>query len=124
MRVSARDSRPAEPDGGSPPLVSTEMAGPARNFKISGAAGAIGIITPVSGHFCDSCNRIRVTATGMARGCLFADGGVDLRPHLHEADNGRLREVLQRMVSGKPGRHRLAEASTAHGTVAMSRIGG
>ena len=57
------------------PLVGPEMAGPARNFKIRGAAGAIGIITPVSGHFCDSCNRIRVTSSGFARGCLFPGKG-------------------------------------------------
>jgi cyclic pyranopterin phosphate synthase len=106
------------------PLVGTEMAGPARNFKISGAAGAIGIITPISGHFCDSCNRIRVTAAGMVRGCLFADAGVDLKPLLHGVDNGALRETLRRIVLGKPGRHRLAEENAGHGSVAMSRIGG
>jgi cyclic pyranopterin phosphate synthase len=106
------------------PLVGTEMAGPARNFKICGAAGAIGIITPISGHFCDSCNRIRVTAAGMVRGCLFADNGVDLKPLLHGADTGALRETLRGIVMGKPGRHRLAEEDAGHGTVAMSQIGG
>lgn len=106
------------------PLVSSEMSGPARNFKISGAQGAIGIITPISGHFCESCNRIRVTASGLARGCLFADGGVDLKPHLQFEDNGPLREILHRMVTGKPDRHRLAEEWQGHGVVAMSGIGG
>lgn len=106
------------------PLVGNEMAGPSRNFKISGAAGAIGIITPISGHFCDSCNRIRVTASGMLRGCLFADDGVDLKPLLHGADNGPLRETLRQIVTGKPGRHHLAEDESAHGSVAMSQIGG
>lgn len=105
------------------PLVSAEMAGPARNFKLSGAAGAIGIITPISGHFCDSCNRIRVTAAGLVRGCLFADQGIDLKQHLRSPDNGELRETLRRIVTGKPGRHRLAEEDGA-GQVAMSRIGG
>jgi cyclic pyranopterin phosphate synthase len=103
------------------PLVSTEMAGPARNFKISGAAGAIGIITPISGHFCASCNRVRVSASGLAKGCLFSNEAVDLKPHLQAADGVRLREVLQRIITGKPGRHRLAEDQPA---VAMSRIGG
>jgi GTP 3',8-cyclase len=103
------------------PLVSTEMAGPARNFKISGAAGAIGIITPISGHFCASCNRVRVSAAGLAKGCLFGSETIDLKPHLQAADNVRLREVLQRIITGKPGRHLLAEEQPA---VAMSRIGG
>ncbi|HEX9079533.1 MAG TPA: GTP 3',8-cyclase MoaA, partial [Desulfuromonadaceae bacterium] len=48
-------------------------AGPSKDFRIPGAAGTIGIITAVSGHFCNDCNRIRVTATGRARGCLFCD---------------------------------------------------
>lgn len=106
------------------PLVSTEMAGPARNFKISGASGAIGIITPISGHFCDSCNRIRVTASGLVKGCLFSGEGVDLKQHLRSPDNTELRETLRRIVTGKPGRHRLADESAEQGSIAMSQIGG
>jgi len=106
------------------PLVSAEMAGPARNFKISGAAGAIGIITPVSGHFCESCNRIRVTAPGLVRGCLFANEALDLKPHLRGTDGGDLQETLRRIIRDKPGRHHLAEDRTEQAVVAMSRIGG
>jgi cyclic pyranopterin phosphate synthase len=106
------------------PLVSTEMAGPARNFKISGAAGAIGIITPISGHFCASCNRVRVSASGLAKGCLFSNEAVDLKPHLQAAEGVRLREVLQRIITGKPGRHQLTTEPAASNVVAMSRIGG
>jgi len=106
------------------PLVNAEMAGPARNFKISGAQGAIGIITPISGHFCESCNRIRVTASGLARGCLFAHEAVDIKPHLRNRDDGTLREIMRRIVWEKPGRHHLAEEGTGHDALAMSRIGG
>ena len=106
------------------PLVGTEMAGPSRNFKISGASGNIGIITPISGHFCDSCNRIRVTASGLARGCLFADDGIDLKPYLRSAENGPVRETLRGIITGKPGRHHLAEDVSVRDVVAMSRIGG
>jgi cyclic pyranopterin phosphate synthase len=106
------------------PLVSAEMAGPARNFKIEGAAGAIGIITPISGHFCDSCNRIRVTAAGVVRGCLFSDQGVDLKPLLTSADPALLRQTLRRIVTEKPGRHHLAEEGAEKGRLSMSRIGG
>jgi len=105
------------------PLVGTEMAGPARNFKIQGAEGAIGIITPVSGHFCDSCNRIRVTASGVARGCLFSQEGIDLKQYLRSSGDRQLREVLCRLVTGKPGRHRLADESE-HQPFAMSQVGG
>lgn len=106
------------------PLVSTEMAGPSRNFKISGAAGAIGIITPISGHFCESCNRIRVTASGLVRGCLFENKTVDLKPHLRSPGHSNVREILRRIVMDKPDRHHLAEEEPGHGSVAMSRIGG
>ncbi len=106
------------------PLVSAEMAGPSRNFKIGGAAGAIGIITPISGHFCESCNRIRVTASGLVKGCLFANEALDLKPHLRNTENGDLRAIMRRIVMEKPGRHHLADDDSGHGTVAMSRIGG
>jgi len=106
------------------PMVGAEMAGPARNFKIEGAAGAIGIITPVSGHFCESCNRIRVTATGMVRGCLFSDQGVDLKPLLRNSDPDLLPQTLRRIVTEKPGRHQIAEPGAEKARVNMSRIGG
>jgi len=106
------------------PLVSTENAGPSRNFKIKGAAGAIGIITPVSGHFCESCNRIRVTASGIARGCLFAADAVDLKPQLQAPDDDLLRKILCRIVTEKPSRHLLVEQGGDNRSVAMSRIGG
>ncbi|WP_224958246.1 GTP 3',8-cyclase MoaA [Geomonas subterranea] len=106
------------------PLVSSEMAGPARNYKIQGAAGAIGIITPVSGHFCESCNRIRITATGRVRGCLFSDQGTDLKPLLASNDPEALRQTLKSIVTQKPGRHHIAEEGADQAVVNMSRIGG
>lgn len=106
------------------PLVGAEMSGPARNFKIEGAQGAIGIITPVSGHFCESCNRIRVTAAGRVRGCLFSEQGIDLKPLLQGDDPAPLEETLRAIVSGKPGRHHLAEEGEEQERVNMSRIGG
>ncbi|GFO65248.1 GTP 3',8-cyclase MoaA [Geomonas paludis] len=106
------------------PLVSSEMAGPARNYKIQGAAGAIGIITPVSGHFCESCNRIRITATGRVRGCLFSEQGTDLKPLLASGDPEALGQTLKRIVTQKPGRHHIAEEDAEQAVVNMSRIGG
>lgn len=107
------------------PVANAEMSGPARNFRISGAAGAIGIITPVSGHFCAECNRLRVTAAGVVRGCLFAGEGLDLKPFLALPDDTLLQRTLRRMVSNKPGRHRLASADDAErAPFAMSGIGG
>ena len=106
------------------PIVSSELAGPARNFRINGAAGTIGVITPISGHFCNDCNRIRVTAAGMARSCLFTGEGVDLRPFLGREDTRPLRDELLRIVNGKPDRHGLSPDNTAATPFDMSRVGG
>lgn len=104
------------------PVVGGELAGPSRNFRIKGAIGGIGVITPVSGHFCDSCNRIRVTSTGVVRSCLFSGSGVELKPYLETGDPQLLRGVLREIVAAKPGRHRLTEEGEPK--VAMSGIGG
>ena len=99
-------------------------AGPARIFRLAGAAGTIGIITPVSGHFCGECNRIRVTASGKARSCLFDDATLDLRPLLAARDEEGLATALRSLVAGKPRRHALAEEEQQHTPFAMAAIGG
>lgn len=106
------------------PLERDGRDGPARTFRIEGAAGTIGVITPVSGHFCGECNRIRVTSAGMARSCLFSDAGCDLRPFLASGDEAGLAAALRGIVASKPGRHSLAEDEQGHTPFAMSAIGG
>jgi len=106
------------------PLVSSETAGPAKNFRIAGAAGTIGFITPISGHFCASCNRIRVSSTGMAHSCLFAGTNVDLKPALRSGDNRELRRTLHAIVANKPEGHLLKEKQDNRNAFAMSGIGG
>jgi cyclic pyranopterin phosphate synthase len=105
------------------PLDHSNTAGPARNFKIVGAAGTIGVITPISNEFCESCNRIRVTASGLAKGCLFASEGVDLKPYLL-GDDDKLKEVLYQIMWKKPSQHRLLNVDSAHAPFAMAQIGG
>ena len=106
------------------PLVSSETAGPAKNFKIAGAAGALGFITPISGHFCGSCNRIRVSASGMAHSCLFAGTSLDLKPALATGSDDELRRTLQAMVRHKPLGHILEQEQGYRRAFAMSGIGG
>jgi len=106
------------------PVVRGEMAGPSRDYRISGAAGTIGVITPISGHFCRDCNRIRVTSQGMVKNCLFADTEVDLKPVLRSGNVVELQEVLRRIVSEKPGKHLMSETDTVHKPFPMSKVGG
>lgn len=102
----------------------SERSGPSKNFRVQGALGSLGIITPMTGHFCDSCNRLRVTAAGMAKGCLFSGEGVDLKPVLATGDDALLRREIQRIVEGKPGKHHLTEEGVENAPFAMSRVGG
>ena len=101
-----------------------ELAGPAREYRIRGAVGTIGVITPVTGHFCGDCNRIRVTASGTARGCLFSREETDLKPLLREGDAQGLEKALLGIVRYKPGNHLLCVDGPGKNLPDMSRVGG
>jgi cyclic pyranopterin phosphate synthase len=106
------------------PLSTTALCGPARPFRIRGAVGTVGFITPMSDHFCAGCNRIRVTSRGFAKSCLLSDAAVDLGPALARPEDEPLRQVLHAVVHGKPDRHRAAEETADHGSFVMAGIGG
>ncbi|PID80530.1 GTP 3',8-cyclase MoaA [bacterium DOLZORAL124_64_63] len=99
------------------------LAGPARNFRLEGFVGTVGVISPVSCHFCSDCNRIRVTATGLARGCLFHEDGLDLKPWLRDGDELGLARALLRVIQDKPQGHDL-DGQDGPDQVPMSRLGG
>lgn len=83
-------------------------AGPALEFRHPDYAGAIGLIAPYAPGFCDSCNRLRVTARGKLRLCLFGDGGVELRDLLQEdEDREALRQRIVSALGGKSAGHAL-----------------
>jgi cyclic pyranopterin phosphate synthase len=106
------------------PMEKEELGGPARYFRIDGAAGAVGVITPVSCHFCGDCNRIRVTSSGVAKGCLFSARDIDLKPFLRRGDADGLRKALLHVVRCKPGRHLLSPDGFGSRPFAMSAVGG
>ena len=106
------------------PMACSPGAGPARLYRFAGGPGGIGIITAVSGHFCAGCNRIRVTARGVARSCLFADDALDLKPLLREGTRSDVAAALRRFVLAKPGQHLMTPDEAHHTPFAMSGIGG
>jgi len=106
------------------PIIRGELAGPAREYRISGARGNIGVITALSGHFCRDCNRVRITASGKVRTCLFADAEHDLRPLLASGDAEALQAELRRLVDAKPAQHALNSQDAGHVPFAMAQIGG
>jgi cyclic pyranopterin phosphate synthase len=98
--------------------------GPARYYRLPGAVGTIGFISPVSEHFCYQCNRLRLTADGRLRPCLLSDYEIDLRTPLRQGtDLAEVRELLIHSIRAKPERHHLDE-SIAPRERAMSEIGG
>jgi len=105
------------------PLAPNSTSEAARMFSIDGTTASIGIISPVTDHFCGSCDRIRVTASGVAQSCLFGGPGLDLKPYLKTNDD-ELREVFSRAVLAKPERHRLSVDTPINSWMAMSQIGG
>lgn len=77
--------------------------GPARYYKLPGAVGQIGIISPVTQHFCDGCNRMRLTADGKLRPCLLSESEIDLKTALRNgASDDQLREILSCAIKRKP----------------------
>jgi cyclic pyranopterin phosphate synthase len=93
--------------------------GPARYWQVAGARGTIGFIAGVSEHFCGACNRLRLTADGRLRTCLFSGEEVDVRPLL--ADPRAVRAAIDSAVAGKLY-DRCGEALANER--AMSQIGG
>jgi cyclic pyranopterin phosphate synthase len=100
------------------------LSGPSKIYRIDGKVGASGIITPVSSHFCSECNRIRVTSSGMARGCLFDKTEYDLKKLLRKGDRTALEEALREIVSRKPKKSLLSGSDSGFKTFDMSKIGG
>ena len=93
--------------------------GPAQYWKVPGALGTIGFIAGVSEHFCETCNRLRLTADGRLRTCLFSGSEVDVRPLLGEP--AILRGAIETAVAGKTY-DRCSEALANDRS--MSQIGG
>jgi cyclic pyranopterin phosphate synthase len=86
-----------------PTLVRT--GGPARYFDVGGSSVRLGLIAPLTGNFCDGCNRIRVAATGTVYGCLGHDQKVELRDLLRFGSRAAVVEALDRLLAGKPRGH-------------------
>ena len=87
--------------------------GPARYFDLPKLGIRLGLITPISENFCAGCNRIRITATGRAYGCLGHDQKVELRDVLRSGNIDRAAAALDALIAGKPERHRFDVAAAA-----------
>jgi cyclic pyranopterin phosphate synthase len=98
--------------------------GPAKYYRLPGAKGTVGFITPVTEHFCYRCNRLRLTADGKLRLCLLHEDEIDIRQPLRRgASVEELKDIITKAIAAKPKGHQLAE-STIHKGRPFSQVGG
>ncbi|MDP3775024.1 MAG: GTP 3',8-cyclase MoaA [Gemmatimonadales bacterium] len=95
--------------------------GPASYYRGPGSSGTIGVITPMTHTYCGSCNRVRLTADGRLRTCLFGTHEVNFRDPLRRGDP--LLPLFTRALAEKPPEHHLLQMD-AGGLEALSQVGG
>ena len=95
--------------------------GPAKYYRLAGAAGTVGVITPMTHTYCGDCNRVRLTADGRLRTCLYGDHEVNLREPLR-AGLG-LEPLFVQALAEKPKEHNLLQLKVG-GLKALSQVGG
>ena len=107
------------------PVESAATAGPARVFRVPGFAGELGFISPMSGHHCDSCNRLRVTARGRLRPCLLEDAEIDLKGPLRRGlSDHYLTHLVHAAMSRKMRAEKLGPGGAIREGLGMAGIGG
>jgi len=100
-------------------------SGPARYYRFEGGRGTVGMITPMSHTFCEQCNRVRLTAVGHLRLCLFGDQEIDLRTPLRSgADDEEIARLILYGMTIKPDSHHLVRGEPGCGLRALSQVGG
>lgn len=106
------------------PVAGPAGNGPATYFALPGGRGTVGVITPMSHNYCDRCNRMRLTADGQLRPCLFGHMQVNLRDPLRRGEP--LEPLVRETLRIKPERHWLVQGSDegSGGLRALSEVGG
>jgi cyclic pyranopterin phosphate synthase len=106
------------------PLNGGDVVGEARLYRLAGARGTVGFISPVSDPYCDSCNRMRLTADGRMRLCLLSEKELNFRDSLRGGGTHEdLVALFRRAISAKPVGHQLREGVHPENRT-MSQIGG
>jgi len=109
-------------------VIQSEKSSTSHNFKVTGYKGSFGIIPSFTRTICNDCNRIRITATGLFKNCLFDEGVFNIRDFLRKgASDEDLKQLFLSIVSEKPKNGFIAEASRKNNkkvSESMSTIGG
>jgi cyclic pyranopterin phosphate synthase len=103
-----------------PELVETGTSGVARLYRLPEGRGTVGLISPISSHFCPACNRIRITADGKLKACLHSADEVNIKG----LRGTRLVDTIREAVKQKPLKHMLSEDARSSSKRNMNAIGG
>jgi cyclic pyranopterin phosphate synthase len=107
------------------PVRNSDNDGPAQRYRFEGALGEIGFIHALSHHFCDRCNRLRLTARGQLRPCLLSDRHEDVKGPLRSGcSDNQLAEIFFNAVRHKPSDHNLSVQDASRVCGQMHSIGG
>lgn len=99
-------------------------SGPAINYKLNNG-GIIGLITPMSKHFCSDCDKLRITADGKIRPCLLSDNEIDIKEALKNKDRELLISQIMQSLNIKHNEHNINTEEQHHDFKrTMSKIGG
>ena len=100
-------------------------AGPAQYYTVPGALGSVGFITPLSRHFCPTCNRIRLTADGKLKPCLESDNEIDIKTALRANKSEReIQQLFIKALNQKPKGHHMTLGKDNNHQRMMWQIGG
>ena len=88
-----------------PAIATPDGWGPAQYYRLPGAQGTVGVISAISNHFCASCNRLRLTADGKIKPCLFSDTEYDIRSALRKGSEEEVLSVFKAALFHKPSGH-------------------
>ncbi|SHN89947.1 Cyclic pyranopterin monophosphate synthase [Bathymodiolus heckerae thiotrophic gill symbiont] len=107
------------------PLISSKTDGPASNFKIDGTKSTVGIISAVSNHFCDACNRVRLTAKGDLILCLGQEDSISLKDAVRsDLSDNKIKQMIVDAINKKPEKHEFNSAIDNISNRQMAETGG
>ncbi len=101
----------------------TEKSSPAKYYKLPGGVGRVGLINPISSHFCGDCNRLRVTSDGKIKPCLHSNHEIDILEAVRNNPEN-IHDVLKTAIMSKPEKHDLYSLDHEESNRGMFQIGG
>ena len=102
--------------------IENEDGSPAKAYRIPGAKGTIGLINPISQHFCSTCNRLRLTADGKLKPCLHSNKEIDVKEGLGNKE--KIKKIIVDTIDIKPREHHINDKDYQPITRDMNDIGG